>query len=67
MTLGILLNATTPVKARLMVLAAFGYIVMLAFAWLFIAWRVIYERYRRPAEDGHTRAADREEHWYPLK
>lgn len=40
-------------------IAALG--IVLPAGWL------IYERFRMPVEDGHTRAAEREERWYPLR
>jgi hypothetical protein len=61
------MNANALVTARMIVLVALYYVGMLACAYLFMVWRVIYERYHhKPPEDGHTRAAEREERWYPM-
>ena len=62
---GILVNAA-PATAFLMLLVALYYLGMLACVYFFMVWRVIYERYHKPPEDGHTRAAEREERWYPM-
>jgi hypothetical protein len=61
---GIVTNGNSQITGSLMVLVSFAYAGTLAFAWLLIAWRVIQERYRKPSEYSHTRAAEREERWY---
>jgi len=62
----ILTDASAPIVARLMVLVTVYYVLAMAILGLFIVWRMISQRYRKPADDAYIRAAEREERWYPL-